>query len=379
MTFLNFFFKFVPKFIIFYLLFFIYNYGFKDFGYTYGNSYIFQFFLKRRSERRNCIKHIENIFTPFYYQYVKCDDERDLIGYKECFSFFYYYSSEFYCFFFTVFLTYICFKLKSLLFDSIIAILVVINFLLTFLYYPSWKSIQNKKLDIEFIYGEKLTLKRPHIAYFIYFIGFNIGIIYYYYLDVIKAKMYKEQYQLFKFDFYIMRCIDSMKYKKTFMMFLAFLIVVCSFSFYIVILIHDKNTLDIESSFFLYYYYIYEKKIVCILFAFIVLLLLIESHDKITKKVIGFGIFSRVSFVYIVILDFTCYLFFSFFTIQIFVSYLSLFFFTISMVVIVFFFSILLSIFYYFPLILLYKGLLRKISGSNQILQRENNKIELSE
>jgi len=170
-----------------------------------------------------------------------------------------------------------------------------------------------------------------------------------------------------------------MKYKKTFMMFLAFLIVVCSFSFYIVILIHDKNTLDIESSFFLYYYYIYEKKIVCILFAFIVLLLLIESHDKITKKVIGFGIFSRVSFVYIVILDFTCYLFFSFFTIQIFVSYLSLFFFTISMVVIVFFFSILLSIFYYFPLILLYKGLLRKISGSNQILQRENNKIELSE
>ena len=371
-SFTLFFFKLIPKLIMFYFLFFLLHYGFNDFGISHGNSYFFQYFLKTKVLERKCIQNIYSIFIPFYYNYVDCDSVEEMKGYKLCFNFFYYYSCELYCFLFSLIIIYIGFKLKSVLFDSIFAIVIVINFILLFLWFPSYSEIAELDkhqsggyLGIDFIFGEKYSIKKPHIAYFDYFIGMNVGIMYYYYLDVVKSRIYKDTYRLFSFNYRIMKCLGNLKYKKTLICFLGLLITLCSFSFYILVQTNPNNmSLQLESTPLVFYFYIYEKKIVVILFAFICLLLLLLTHDHITKKVIGFGIFSRVSFIYIVVIDFSIYLFFSFFSISIFIEYQNLFFFTIAMVVIVFFFSIITSILYYFPLILLYKFIMRWLMKS---------------
>ena len=48
----------------------------------------------------------------------------------------------------------------------------------------------------------KLSIKKPHIAYFDYFLGMSVGIMYYYYLDVLKYRVYKASYKPFLYLFY---------------------------------------------------------------------------------------------------------------------------------------------------------------------------------
>ena len=67
---------------MFYFLFFLLHYGFNDFGISYGNSYLFQYFLKTKVLERKCIQNIYSIFIPFYYNYVDCDYLDDMKGYK---------------------------------------------------------------------------------------------------------------------------------------------------------------------------------------------------------------------------------------------------------------------------------------------------------
>ncbi len=144
------------------------------------------------------------------------------------------------------------------------------------------------------------------------------------------------------------------------MIILLLAIILCSFSFYFIVLRNPNNSsLELESFAFAHIYYIYEKKVICLLFAAFLILILFYSHEIMQKSGI-FIVFSRASFIYMCILDPTIYLFFSFFSITNYLCYLNMFFYSLSMIFITYLFSILMN-YLLNPVRIFIKSLLRRI------------------
>lgn len=368
-NFMRFFFNIIQRVILFTLIFFIITVNLdqtanilKKNHKTYIFSYLNELLVKEK-----CIENPFTILIPFYLQYYKCEET----DYDNCLKYVFHCVNECYCMFFTVVLYYFLFKFRSKKFENFLISIIFLNTVFSFIYYTDlFRGINDstyKFYNITFILGEVRLLKQPHLLYSVFFIGNNIGLIYYYYIDSIRdaAKYHKENiYIPFDYNFSIMKKIN--KLSNTNLYFIGFIallfqiLICCSYNF-MLILKNEPDNLLLEFNFLNIFVFLYEKKINIILFAIITLVLLF-SNDKffliyLLKSRI-FITFSRISFPFIC-LDIFVNLFFTMIDIKIYWNHQNIFIISFAIYCVLIFLNFLLSILFELPVRVVYKKYIR--------------------
>ena len=309
--------SFVPKCIVFFVVFLLYVNNMKDISIMFGKKKLFSEFINKYG---NCdyLKSHFLLFYPFYFSYYYYF----FLGKTEtCFSFISFVVNETYCLIGFLILFYLLFKISSSKFDRLLFLLFIVNICAS---YFSYNSIEfdNKKYTINYWLNEKLTLLFPHLMFNIFFSGSLFGLIYFYYNETIS------QYQIFiKKDFYLpfkflLRIISFLstlkKYQRYFIFYLSCFILL-NISLLYPYLKHAllKERLFLFSFNTLFrFIYVYEK-IVFVFFFGIMSLMILISSDKFWVKIILrsrlFISISRMSFAFLLIIEVYVYMFFTLF------------------------------------------------------------------
>lgn len=178
-------FKFYMKSIVYVLsfifIFFCIQQLFLEMGMKIKPSSHYEFFSKELNENIECLNKPWTIFIPFYLQYFSSQIG---ITNQTCFKTAFFTLSEFYCFTFIIIITYIFIKLKAKLIEMS---LFIVNMLLIFFAYfisIESKTILGEKLKFSIIDGPSETLALPHMFFLFYYVGFNIGIMFYFWVNL---------------------------------------------------------------------------------------------------------------------------------------------------------------------------------------------------
>jgi hypothetical protein len=180
--FINFFFRVLPSFFIVTFIFFYFyflseatlNYMRNDISF---NRTRFQHYNKNLANCYYCMKNTKALI-PFLLQYmnIKGDTED-----KECFQFMIFMTNLLYCYLIVILLVYLSFKIKSKVFDFFIIAILLINYLSN---YISCKSIEGYIININLLFGEQSSIKYTHLFFNYYFLGFLIGLSFFYNNDI---------------------------------------------------------------------------------------------------------------------------------------------------------------------------------------------------
>ena len=218
--------------------------------------------------------------------------------------------SELFCFYLVLILTvvHICFKNKVI--NIIYFIFFLCNFVFLCLTYFISKEVKdlNGEYTISRLFGLSGSLAITHLFFPLYYIGFNIGIIYYYHLNELSNKLIAEKEAKIFIPFqycnqistFITRISDV--YKNIFM--LIFFILILVFSSMYTIIENNLNETEIIFTFeehpFSKFIFTYEGIIVGLLFSFFILFYLCLNTNGFLRNILSseFFIFShKISFV----------------------------------------------------------------------------------
>ena len=200
--FLNFFIRIIPSmltvilsFVLFYVKYNIIIAPFHFMGINIFSTKI-QHLKENILKCYSCINNAKN-FIPFYMHYNDNFDFATNTN-KSCFQFMIIFVNMFYCYCFCLLITYIAFKVKNKIFDIIISILFLINYVLPNGIYC--KSPEYFNLNI--ILGEICSTTKTHLFINYYLLGFLIGFALFYNNDITtdnslqNTNMYKPFYFL---------------------------------------------------------------------------------------------------------------------------------------------------------------------------------------
>jgi hypothetical protein len=152
----------------FFILYFISEKLIKIIGEYYYPTVHFQFFTQYILNY-NCSSDY-TLFFPF-----KQDENNN------CYKSTYFLVSEFYCFIFLTSISFLLIKKRARILDySMFCLLNALSLILYILGYWGFKEEENFSYSISKIFGNINTIKKPHLFFILYYLGFNFGIIYYY-------------------------------------------------------------------------------------------------------------------------------------------------------------------------------------------------------
>lgn len=173
----------------------------------------------------------------------------------------------------------------------------------------------DKYFNVNYLFGENFTLKYTHLFINLYLIGVFVGIIYFYYIDVISSKPLDSQinYSPFGFCLSLVKILDSLSNAARNIIVILCCIIILIFSsiFYFTMLI--KGDLLFELGFYKYID-MYEKIIFLLAFMMIILVLLFTKGSTAFKSLTQKGIFTlvdRISFGMFCSMDNAIYLFYT--------------------------------------------------------------------
>ena len=129
-----------------------------------------QYMRKKLIYCYSCVNEIKELI-PFHMQYSF--DETN----SECFQFMIIMINLFYCYLLFILLMYFGFKLKNKIYDLIIFIILIINFIFPNDFICNYQSINNQTLNIKLLFGESCSTKITHLFLKYYFFGFFYRII----------------------------------------------------------------------------------------------------------------------------------------------------------------------------------------------------------
>ena len=218
--------------------------------------------------------------------------------------------SELFCFYLVLIFTAIHISIKNKVINIIYFIFFLCNFVFLGLTYFLAREVKDLvgEYTISRLFGLSGSLAMPHLFFPLYYIGFNIGIIYYYHLNELSNKLIaeKEAKNFIPFQYcnqissFITRINDI--YKNIFMLIFFFLILI--FSSMYTIIERNLNKTEIIFTFeeqpLSKFICIYEGIIVGLLFSFFVLFYLCLNTNGFIRNVLSseFFIFShKISFV----------------------------------------------------------------------------------
>ena len=346
----KFLFKFIPYFICFVIIYFIFQYHSVEFVSFMKNSLSNKFLSKKMNDCYYCHKEFYNIFNPL--MLLKYNSTESYSAqYDGCLRSTLFTVCEFICYIFIILLFSIFLKIKKSLFE-------IIFFIIILLFLPLTYVLTSEGRDLEYftlsrLFGLSGSISLPYLFFPLYYIGFNIGIIYYY--NQHQSETYNElnkkenNYIPFKYCFRLSLFLKGIndKIKK--------LIIVLCFIFIIIILlsftmvIRHENKLFFKFNTFTKFIYVYEGILCGILFSiFIVLYLSLNSESTLSSLLLFFV--NKISFLLFNIIIPCLKIFYGINIVGIFLSTLNLFLSTISLYIIICLIVILFSICILYPI-----------------------------
>lgn len=369
--------KLIPKIIlvlIIYYFFYIYVDNIEEIL-KKPRSARFQRFLNTIHFNRGCKSKPHYIFIPFYFNYYD-----KTTSFSNCYRFINIYSNFLYCFVFVILLLYVCFKLRSKVFDIIVTILVFINICLTYFSCPDTLVPDMSNVTVRLIAGHSYSQKYTHLFLNYYMIGLFVGIVLFYHGDIISSDsiMLGNNYYPFSFCWELIALIDPLHSVIKVILFLipSCLIIFISFAYVIVkSAINSKennNNFYIENNSLFKFLYYYEYEIFAILFGFIVLMTLVVSKNNWFTKGNYFTIFNRTSTAFFCSLNSLIYVTISLFNVKIELKHQSLPFFVIGMLLLMSLSAIFFTIMYELPFRIWVTKLLQYLNNDKKNKKQQN-------
>ena len=282
---------------------------FLQIGYNFTELEVYKFLYKKIYSVRKCIKSPITIFIPFYLNYHYSENnsfQKNTCSIPVLFSL-----SEFYCLIFLMIIAYSFCVLKNKIIEIIFFIY---NFcLIISIYFIKLGKVtlfeeNTNKLNITNFFQFNETSTTPHLFFPLYYFGFNIGIILFYYNSYSIIKTDKLPFKInYKMMFILSKINDFVKKFLEFFLFCLIILLSCIFQ----IVIHDsiKDSYNFKKPLIfkgnktiLKFIYYYETQIFGILFClFLCLFLTNNFEDNVIRKIIRnnfFISFNRVSFIF---------------------------------------------------------------------------------
>jgi hypothetical protein len=351
-NFLTFYCSAISRIIVFFAIFFLLYILFNDIGRFIGKTSLFEYFFGNMN-RRLCKHDPLMLVIPFYLQYFAPSD-----GMAGCYRHVYVLQNELICMTFMMIVIYFGYRFKTRAMDYIILISMP---LLVFSNYFFTDEARHSAIMDRYTYfivsGNTLHYKKTHIFFFEYYIGMLIGMIYFYYKDVITQQPMGSihEYMPFFYASDLMKSFDSMdnclKYSILYLSIIGQ--IGLSFSYHIFRHIYGSgDTLAFELNDFMILWFLYEKYIYVLFFMIMMLSFLVYPKQTFFKPLIETTFFIpiyRASFCYFNILNSMVYLFYSIYSLQIYFNYQNTMFMTIGLIVIQMFASIMLMLLFEIP------------------------------
>ena len=178
----------IPKIFIF---FFIYFFGYIFFSNSTNDITGLEYYLTTIKDL-NCYKNPSIIFNPFLYYKSKNDEN--------CFFFTYIFINEFYGIILLLLIVFISFKFKSIIFDSTLSVLMIINLFSVQLTNSSFIP-ENNPITIKLFEGQKYTEKQFHLFLSFFFLGFLLGNIFFHFHDSVSQYSLSDHIDYIPFSF----------------------------------------------------------------------------------------------------------------------------------------------------------------------------------
>ena len=304
---------------------------------------------------------------PFYMQYANYK-ENDGIN-ENCFNFMIIMVNLFYCYFILILLTFVIFKIRTKLYDIIISIIFLVNFLLP--HETSCYSFldEHNYFNLKIILGEKCSTTFTHLFINYYFLGFIIGIALFYNNDLTNENSFQNSgiYNpfsylkdftgiLFRFSTFIHILIIIITVAIPILLFLSFFLHANNNSSFIYL--EELNGFD-------KFLYLNEKKVFAIFFGLFLLHLYLYKNESILKE-FGNNIivvsFNRVCFEFYALIEIIIYFMYSIFGLNYQITSYNVFFSSFGIIFFLYLLSSIFLVLFNLPIRMLTKKFLSKES-----------------
>ena len=295
----RFIFKFVPYFAIYLIIHFGINYPIVNYIKYYWGS-IRNNYLSEKMNECYCVKNITNIFFPKTIMNKYNETEFNIGQYNGCFRYNLFTISEFFCYLIVLFISVSLIKMKCKFFELFFFIT---NFIYLSLFYFLNREVKDIKGEytLSRFFGLSSSVAKPYFFFPLYYIGFNIGIVYYYHLH--EADTFNElnkcrnNYIPFEYCYKIAILLGRIggKIKNTIII-LSILFMVFISSYYSIIMRNlnrysNQLIFNFEEKPFTKFMYIYEGSLSGIIFSLFIIIYLSSNSRSLFKIVFSSNMF----------------------------------------------------------------------------------------
>ena len=299
---LKFIFKFIPYFIILLIINYIFQYHSAELVSILHGSVRNDYISKRMNNCYFCQQDYLNFLNPLMLRQYNSTDY-NTGQYDGCFRTTLFTISEFYCYIFILMLMILFIKVKNKLLELIFFLLSLI--ILLFTYFITKETKDLKYFTVSRLFGLSASLAKPYLFFPLYFIGFNIGIIYYY--NKHQAEIFNElnldkekKYIPFEYCYKLSLFLKMINGKtKNIILFICFLFIIGIASCY-TYLINKKKNIYFEFDSFAKFIYVYEGILGGIIFSIFLAVYLSQDEENNVRLYLSSEIFifmNKISFV----------------------------------------------------------------------------------
>ena len=298
---LKFIFKFIPNFIIFLIIHYLFQYHIVDIVSILRGSVRNDYISKRMTDCYYCQQDSINIFNPLIlFKYNSTN--YDIPQYDGCFRTTLFTLSEFICFIIIMLLMFIFLKIKNKFLEILFFIINLIILCCSYILTSETKDL--KFYTVSRLFGLSGSISLPYLFFPLYFIGFNIGIIYYYIKHPSEThnelSMNKKNYVPFEYCYKISLFLKMIQGNiKNIILFICIVFIIVLSSFY-TILVNKKDKIFFEFNSFSKFFYVYEGILGGIFFSIFLAIYLSldeESNLKIYLSSQFFIFVNKISFI----------------------------------------------------------------------------------
>lgn len=303
--------------ISFIIIFFTTQTLFLEIGMKIKPSAHFEFFSKELEDDMECLRNKPYIFIPMYFQYFS---EQIGVTNQTCFKTAFFTMSEFYCFTLIIIVTYIFLKLKLKHLETSFFIINLLLIIGAYFISIERSSIVGTKLTMQIVNGPMETLAMPHMFFLFYFVGFNIGIMFYFwvnlenvyteYNDILVGKKTK-LYLPFEYNLHLMKVFSNItQWKKTILAIIFALLLLVAPVLFHIRLLHMQGDImiprinDIDAIM-----YVYEPIIYSVMFSFCILFIMMSDQGSFILNFFRSKLFIGINRIF-----FACFNLFNFIT-----------------------------------------------------------------
>ena len=363
---IKFYLKSLPNIISFFFIFFTFFYYLKYSFLLFDMSTMFKYLIEDIVSCRECITHLKSFFTLNFLYYDYYPFEKQVIGFQSCFKFTVIMVNEFICFSIILLIIYLSLKIKNIIFDYCILILLIINSLLSNL---QCNMSIGKLYKFENIMQSNCSLKYTHLFPNIYLSGFFVGMAIFYYNDLTNKNSLEALglYKPFNYCYSLIAFLDKRKnFTKKFLFFLCvFIQIISSLSFFLYVRFPNIFKIDLKENF------LFEIKPIIVLidkslrflavlsFIFLIIFIYIYPKETFFAQIYNSNFylpFSRVGFSFYCDLDIIIYIFYSLYRPDIHLSFLNISLITLGFIILIGLINLFIFLIIEMPLLIIMKS-----------------------